>query len=42
VTSVGTDSLKTRRTLSVNGAEYDYFSIAAASEGGLGDLSRLP
>ena len=42
MTSVGTDSLKTRRTLSVNGAEYDYFSIAAASEGGLGDLSRLP
>ncbi len=39
--SLGQDSLKVRRTLNVDGAEYDYFSIAAA-QGTLGDLSRLP
>jgi aconitate hydratase len=39
----GLDSLKTRRTLSVDGKEYDYFSLAvAADKAGLGDLSRLP
>ncbi|MGE5505314.1 MAG: aconitate hydratase AcnA [Actinomycetota bacterium] len=37
----GHDSLKTRRTLSVGSASYDYFSIPAA-EARLGDLSRLP
>ncbi|NQV58825.1 MAG: aconitate hydratase AcnA, partial [Alphaproteobacteria bacterium] len=42
MTSVGNDTLKTRRTLSVDGADYDYYSLPAASEGGLGDLSRLP
>jgi len=41
VASLGQDSLKVRRTLNVDGAEYDYFSIAAA-QGTLGDLSRLP
>ncbi len=35
----GTDSLKTRRTLTVAGRDYDYFSLEAA---GLGDISRLP
>ena len=40
--SVGHDSLKTRRTLEANGQEYDYFSIKAAEENGLGDVSRLP
>ena len=35
------DSLKTRRTLTVTGTPYDYFSLAAAAEQ-LGDLSRLP
>ncbi len=40
--STGNDSLNTRRTLSVAGKTYDYFSLAAASEAGLGDLSRLP
>jgi len=36
------DSLKTRRTLSVNGSSYDYYSLTAAAEAGLGDLARLP
>ena len=39
---VGQDSLKTRATLSVGGKNYDYYSLEAASKGGLGDLSRLP
>ncbi|HEX3974258.1 MAG TPA: aconitase family protein, partial [Stellaceae bacterium] len=39
----GHDSLKTRRTLSVGGKNYDYFSLeAAAQAAGLGDISRLP
>ncbi len=38
----GQDTLKTRRTLEVGGQSYDYFSIPAAIEGGLGDISRLP
>lgn len=37
----GLDTLQTRRTLAVNGKEYDYYSIPAAEEK-LGDLSRLP
>jgi len=41
-TFVGQDSLKTRRTLTVGGRSYDYYSIKAAEEAGLGDLSRLP
>ncbi|HEY5597602.1 MAG TPA: aconitate hydratase AcnA, partial [Kiloniellales bacterium] len=40
--SKGTDSLKTRRTLKAGGRSYDYFSLQAAAEAGLGDLSRLP
>lgn len=39
--TVGQDTLRTRRTLEVNGKEYDYFSLPEASEK-LGDLSRLP
>ncbi|ABC24305.1 aconitate hydratase AcnA [Rhodospirillum rubrum] len=35
----GHDTLKTRKTLSVNGKDYDYFSLEAS---GLGDISRLP
>ncbi len=42
MTTLGTDSLKTRRTLSVDGTEYDYFSIPAAEEAGIGDVKRLP
>ncbi|HEX5320120.1 MAG TPA: aconitate hydratase AcnA, partial [Stellaceae bacterium] len=40
---IGHDSLKTRRTLTVDGKSYDYFSLdAAAKAAGLGDISRLP
>ena len=39
----GHDSLKTRRTLDVDGKLYDYFSLEAAARlAGLGDISRLP
>nr|WP_211106339.1 aconitate hydratase AcnA [Nitrospirillum iridis] len=34
--------MKTRRSLSVGSKSYDYFSLKAAEEAGLGDLSRLP
>ncbi len=37
----GNDTLKTRRTLNVDGAEYDYFSLEAASAE-IGDIARLP
>ncbi|MCC5872137.1 MAG: aconitate hydratase AcnA [Gammaproteobacteria bacterium] len=36
------DTLKTRRSLTANGKEYDYFSLPVAEEAGIGDLSRLP
>jgi aconitate hydratase len=39
---VTTDSLKTRRTLNVNGVDYNYFSLAAAEEAGQPGLSKLP
>jgi len=42
VAVTGQDTLKTRRTLTVNGREVDYFSFKAAEEAGLGDISRLP
>jgi aconitate hydratase len=38
---IGQDSLGTRRTLSVQGKAFHYFSIPAA-EASLGDVSRLP
>ncbi|MBC8338400.1 MAG: aconitate hydratase AcnA [Rhodospirillales bacterium] len=38
----GHDTLKTRRTLNVGDREYDYFSLEAAADAGLGDVSRLP
>ncbi len=42
MSKIGQDSLKTRKTLEVNGKSYDYFSIKAA-ENALGeDFSRLP
>jgi aconitate hydratase len=41
MTVTGHDSLKTRRTLDVNGAKYDYFSLVEAGRQ-LGDVSRLP
>jgi len=42
VTSVGKDTLNTRRTLDIDGTEYDYYSLPAAADAGLGDVSRLP
>ena len=39
--TIGQDSLKTRRTLTVGGKSYDYFSLAEAAKT-LGDISRLP
>ncbi|WP_226896065.1 aconitate hydratase AcnA [Polymorphobacter sp. PAMC 29334] len=41
MTAVGQDSLKTRRTLTVEGKDYSYYSLPAAAEA-LGDISRLP
>ncbi|MCE6959005.1 aconitate hydratase AcnA [Cereibacter sphaeroides] len=40
--TVGHDSQKTRKTLSVGGASYAYYSIPAAEEAGLGQFARLP
>ena len=40
--TVGQDTAKTRRTLSVKDASFAYYSIPAAQEAGLGDFSRLP
>jgi len=40
--TAGIDTLKTRRTLTVDGKDYDYYSLEAAEDAGLGDLSRLP
>ena len=41
MTAVGHDTLKTRRTLTVEGKGYDYFSLPEAAKT-LGDFSRLP
>ena len=41
MTSVGKDSLKTQRTLSVGNRDYEYFSLPVAAQR-LGDISRLP
>jgi aconitate hydratase len=41
MTSIGHDTLKTRRTLTVDGKDYEYFSIPEAAKT-LGDVSRLP
>ena len=38
----GNDSLGVRRTLSVNGKNFDYFSLKAAEEKGVGSITRLP
>ncbi|MEL5878130.1 aconitate hydratase AcnA [Cereibacter sphaeroides] len=40
--TVGHDSQKTRKTLSVGGSSYAYYSIPAAEEAGLGQFARLP
>ncbi len=41
MTSIGQDTMKTRRTLSVDGKNYDYYSLPEAAKT-LGDISRLP
>jgi aconitate hydratase len=41
MTAIGQDSLKTRRTLTVDGKAYAYYSLEAAAAQ-LGDISRLP
>ena len=40
--SVGQDTSKTRKTLTVNGETLAYYSIPAATAAGLGDFSKLP
>ncbi|MEO0834357.1 MAG: hypothetical protein AAFY13_13810, partial [Pseudomonadota bacterium] len=37
----GHDSLKTKKTLTVDGKDYSYYSLKAAADQ-VGDLSRLP
>jgi len=39
---VGSDTAKTRKTLTVGDARIDYYSISAAEAAGLGDFSKLP
>jgi aconitate hydratase len=39
---VGTDTAKTRKTLTVGAQSVDYYSIRAAEAAGLGDFSKLP
>lgn len=41
MSTVGQDTLKTRRSLSAGGKSYDYFSIPAAADA-IGDVTRLP
>jgi aconitate hydratase len=41
MTAIGHDTLKTRRTLTVEGKRYEYFSLPEAAKA-LGDISRLP
>ncbi|NQV21242.1 MAG: aconitate hydratase, partial [Rhodospirillales bacterium] len=42
MTSLGQDSLKTRRTLDVKGKKYEYYSLDAAAGADLGEIDRLP
>ncbi len=42
MTQPGQDSLKTRRTLKVGHASYDYFSLEAAEAAGIGTVGHLP
>ena len=41
MTSTGQDSFQSRKTLTVEGKEYDYFSLPDAAEK-IGDVSKLP
>ncbi|MEO0466484.1 MAG: aconitate hydratase AcnA [Pseudomonadota bacterium] len=36
------DSFNAKQTLNVDGKDYTYYSLAAAAENGLGDVSKLP
>ena len=36
------DSFQCRRTLAVDGVDYDYYSLPEAQAAGAGDVSRLP
>ena len=38
----GHDTLKTKRTLSVDGKSYAYYSLEAAAAAGLKGIARLP
>ncbi|MGR3713802.1 MAG: aconitate hydratase AcnA [Shimia sp.] len=40
--TVGQDTAKTRKSLSVNGTSFSFYSIPAAQQAGLGDFSKLP
>ena len=40
--SVGKDTAKTRKNLTVDGETIAYYSIPAATVAGLGDFSKLP
>ncbi|MEM8802058.1 MAG: aconitase family protein, partial [Pseudomonadota bacterium] len=40
--SVGQDTSKTRKTLTIGGQSVDYYSVPAAEKAGLGEFSRLP
>ncbi|MGH1465806.1 MAG: aconitate hydratase AcnA [Cognatishimia sp.] len=40
--TVGQDTAKTRKSLSVNGKSISYYSIPAAQDAGLGDFTKLP
>ncbi|MEH6495052.1 MAG: aconitate hydratase AcnA [Pseudomonas marincola] len=42
MTTIGHDTLNTRRSLDIDGKKYAYYSIPAAENAGLGDMSRLP
>ncbi|MCB1593093.1 MAG: aconitate hydratase, partial [Alphaproteobacteria bacterium] len=41
MTTVGQDTLKTRKTLEVEGKQYDYYCLKSAA-GQIGDISKLP
>ena len=42
MTTTGQDTINARRTLKVGEKSFDFFSLAALSEAGYGDISRLP
>ncbi|MEC7489311.1 MAG: aconitate hydratase AcnA [Pseudomonadota bacterium] len=42
MTTIGQDTINARRTLKVGENSFDFFSLAALSEAGYGDISRLP